>query len=293
MNAQPNPYKRKTDAPSGTSGKSVASASAARSASPLVWVLLILAIAAAVLFGVQYSNKNNELAELTAKQEETAAELAGLNGEMATLTAEHTETTGALSTTEAALAKMTAQQEETAATLATTEAALAAMTSKQEETAASLATTEDALAKMTAQQKTTADELAEVSKALEETKAQLEKTEATLKSVNDLLNPDEGEATEAPAADEAKVYPAVTINDDYSYTIETETAVVDVALDGLTITSITATVNGIRIVEELTEQFVGLSLPVAEDAVKINDGVFVPEIFAALYALSISPAPAQ
>lgn len=321
MSAQSNPYQRDAQEQTASHGSK---------ATPVLCVLLAIAVAVAGYYGVQYSKTSTELADLqaqyadlsesldaaaktlndmTALAESTAAACEEAEGALAEMTARQEETAGKLAETEKALTDMTAQAEQMAQGRANAEADLVSMTKMQQETAA-------ALEEMTQKHGEATDALAAVSGELETAKAGLDTAKAELDSANELLAQAQAkqadsdniianltamlaEAEEQLAAaaaqqtEEAPAWPVVNRNDDGSFTVETERAVVTVWLDeSLKITAIEAAVAGIPVADALTAQFVGQTMPMDETAVTMNDGVFVPEVFAALYALSIAPAPA-
>lgn len=82
MTAQPNPYKRNEAEQKASAG----SASAVCKA--ILAALLVIAVAAAVFFGVQYSRAKGQLTDVMAKQEETAEELLASERELASAKAE-------------------------------------------------------------------------------------------------------------------------------------------------------------------------------------------------------------
>lgn len=314
MSAQSNPYQRDAQEQTASHGSK---------ATPVLCVLLAIAVAVAGYYAIQCSKIGTELTDLkaqyadqsesldaamktlndmTALAENTAAACEEAEGALAEMTARQEETAGKLAETEKALTDMTAQAEQMAQGRANAEADLVSMTKMQQETAA-------ALEEMTQKHGEAADALAAVSGELETAKAGLDSANEQLAqaqakqadSDNIIANltallaeaEEQLAAAAAQQTEAAPAWPVVSKNDDGSFTVETERAVVTVWLDeALKITAIEAAVAGIPVADALTAQFVGQTMPVDETAVTMNDGVFVPEVFAALYALSIAPAPA-
>ena len=250
----------------------------------------------------QLDDAEEALDEANLALEESSAMVARLTDEVSNLTAQNTANTETIAAKQAELDRALAVQSRTQTTV--DEVMVLISTLQQDLAASGFVTLETEEPEAPAEEPEAPS--AETEAPAEETEAPAEETEVPAEetaTATDMIVPVEDEAPLAveteetaevetteeavePKAAPAVEYPVVNVTDEGTV-IETETAVVTVTMDeNNAIATLTATVNGEAVAEDVTALFIGKALPLNAEEFTLDEAGMMQAIIDALAALA-------